>query len=100
MKTKLVSEIQITPVKPINGLVAFASFVLSESVYCSSIGILTRPEGGFRLLYPTKKVGGRDMGIFYPISKEAGLMIEKEVIEKLKDVMSLSNDRYSSDKFI
>lgn len=94
MKPKLLNEIQITPIKPVNGLVAFASFVLFESIYCSSVGIITRPEGGFRLLYPTKKVGGRDMGLFYPISKEVGLLIEKEVIEKLKDVMSLSSDKF------
>jgi len=38
-------------------LSACASFILFESIYCSSVGIFTRPEGGFRLLYPNKKVG-------------------------------------------
>jgi hypothetical protein len=100
MKPNLLTEIQITPIKPVNGLVAFASFVLFESLYCSSVGIFTRPNGGYRLLYPTKKVGSKDITIYYPISKEVGLLIEEEVIEKLKDVMNLNNDRYSGGKFI
>ncbi|MFH1827030.1 MAG: hypothetical protein ABH812_01180, partial [bacterium] len=64
-----ITEIQIVPIKPINGLVGFASFVLRGDLYLSSIGIITRPEGGYRLLYPTKKVGERNINIFYPINK-------------------------------
>jgi hypothetical protein len=100
MKQDLIAEIQITPIKPVNGLIAFASFVLLESIYCSSVAIITRPNGGYRLLYPTKKVGNKDMTMFYPISKEVGLLIEQEVIEKLEDVMSRSNDRYCRGKLI
>lgn len=89
---KIISEIQIVPVKPNNGLVAFCSFVLYESVYCSSIGILTRINGGYRLVYPTKKINDKELNIFHPIDKTFGNLIEKEVINKLEDVMN--NDRY------
>ena len=41
-----VSEIQIIPIKPQNGLIAFASLVLNENLYLGSIGIMTRPKGG------------------------------------------------------
>lgn len=52
-----ISEIQITPIKPQNGLVAFASCLINKGLYLGSIGILTRLEGGYRLTYPTKSVG-------------------------------------------
>ena len=90
----VISEIQIIPIKPQNGLVAFASFVLNDSLYLGSIGIITRPEGGYRLLYPTKKVGMRNINLFHPINKSFAETIEKEVINKFEDVMN--NDRYDS----
>ncbi len=88
-----ISEVQIIPVKPQDGLVAFVSFVLDESIYLGSIAILTRREGGYRLVYPTKKVGFRSMNIFHPIKKEFANLIEKEVISKFEDVMK-KYDRY------
>jgi len=89
-----VSELQIIPIKPQNGLVAFASFILNDYLYLGSIGIFTRPEGGYRLLYPTKKVGVRNINIFHPINKTFAETIEKEVINKFEDVMN--HDRYDS----
>jgi DNA-binding cell septation regulator SpoVG len=80
---KTISEVQIVPVKPNNGLVAFCSFVLFESLYCSSVAVFTRPGGAYRLVYPTKVVIGREMQIFHPISRELGSKIEKEVTNKL-----------------
>ena len=94
MKPKL-SEIQIIPIKPQNGLVAFASFVLDASLYLDSIGIMTRPQGGYRLTYPTKKVGIKDLNIFYPINKAFAETIEKEVLKELEKVMN-ENDRHNS----
>ena len=91
-----ISEVEITPVKPTNGLVAFASFVLWGSLYCGSVAVLTRPQGGYRLLYPTKKLGERQLNIFYPIDREIGAAIESEVVAKLEDVMKDSHGRHSS----
>lgn len=89
----VISEIQIIPIKPQNGLVAFVSFVLDKNLYLGSIGILTRPEGGYRLVYPTKKVGTRSLNIFHPINKEFSQSIEMEVISVFEDVMK-KYDRY------
>jgi stage V sporulation protein G len=89
-----ISEVQIVPVKPSNGLVAFASFVIDKAVYCSSVGIMTRPNGDYRLLYPTKKISGRDISIYYPINKDVGRVIQEAVITKYEDVMKVENDRY------
>src|SRR5438552_2325163 len=94
MKPKI-SEIQIIPIKPQEGLVAFASFVLDNNLYLGSIGILTRPEGGYRLVYPTKKLGIKSLNIFHPINKQFAESIEKEVIAKFEDVMK-NHDRYDS----
>jgi len=84
---KRISEIQVIPIKPQNGLVAFASLVLDESLYLGSIGIITRPRGGYRLVYPTKKVAERNLNIFYPINKEFALTIENEVVKQFEEVM-------------
>lgn len=99
MKPKL-SEIQIIPIKPNNGLVGFASFVLENNFYLGSIGIFTRPEGGYRLTYPTKIVSNRNINIFYPINKEFACEIEREVINKYEEVMKLKdkNVRYDCNK--
>lgn len=92
----LLSEIQITPVKPHEGLVAFASLVIDDSLYISSIGVFTRPQGGYRLIYPTKKVGARDINLFHPISKEFAGEVERAVFNKLEEVMNRNNDRHYS----
>lgn len=84
---KQLSEIQIAPIKPQNGLVAFASFVLDGNLYLGSIGIFTRPEGGYRLTYPTKKVGDRNINIFHPINKKFAEAVEKEIIKKFEEVV-------------
>ncbi len=90
-----ITEIQIIPIKPQNGIVAFVSFLLDNSLYLSSIAIMTRPQSGYRLVYPTKKVGNRDINIFHPINKAFAQFIEEAVIKKLEEVMKL-NDRYDS----
>lgn len=95
MHRSLISEVEITPVRPVNGLVAFASFVLWDSLYCGSVAVMTRPQGGYRLLYPTKKLGERQLNVFYPIGREIGSAIESEVVAKLEDVMKDSHGRYS-----
>ena len=84
-----VSEVQIKIVKPRDGLVGFASLVLDGKLYLSSIGIFTKLDGtGFRLTYPTKKVGMNDMQIYHPINKEASEAIEEAVINKANEVLS------------
>ena len=92
--TNRLSEIQIIPIKPQNGLVAFASFVWDKILYLGSIGIMTRPQGGYRLVYPTKKVADRNLNIFYPINKETAQLIESEVVKQFEEVMN-NYDRHN-----
>lgn len=89
-----ISEIQIVPIKPQNGLIAFASLVLDKNIYLGSIGIMTRLDGGYRLTYPTKSVSSQKLNIYYPINREFAKAIEEEVIKRLKEVMNNGNDRY------
>jgi len=82
-----VTEIQIKPVKPNNGLVGFASCVVNNELYVSSIGIFTRlNESGYRITYPTKKVGSDNLQIFHPITQELGKEIESAVISKALEI--------------
>lgn len=92
--TNRLSEIQIIPIKPQNGLVAFASFVWDKSLYLGSVGVMTRPQGGYRLVYPTKKVAERNLNIFYPINREAAQLIESEVVKQIEEVMN-NYDRHN-----
>jgi DNA-binding cell septation regulator SpoVG len=92
-----ISEIQITPVKPRDGLVAFASFVVDGELYCGSVAIFTLPfRNGFRLVYPTKKVGETQLNLFHPINKLAGEQIERSVIKKYEEVTSNDWRRHSN----
>ena len=91
-----ISEVQITPVKPQDGLVAFASLVLQGGLYMGSIALITRPQGGYRLVYPTKKVGLREINIYHPINREFAELVEEAVIAKYEEVMKQSNDRHDS----
>lgn len=80
----IISEIQIVPIRPTNGLIGFASFVLDGKYYVGSIAIYTKRTGsGFRLVYPTKKAGETNINLFYPITREVGEAIEKAVTEKV-----------------
>ncbi|MEX0881585.1 MAG: septation protein SpoVG family protein [Candidatus Saccharimonadales bacterium] len=97
-----VSEVNITPVKPNNGLVGIASVVIDGNLYLNSIAIYTKLEGSYRLLYPTKIVGNRSLGLFYPINREASKAIEDAVFKKCNEVFESPNvnDRHSENNFI
>ncbi|OGD95500.1 hypothetical protein A3F57_03130 [Candidatus Roizmanbacteria bacterium RIFCSPHIGHO2_12_FULL_36_11] len=88
-----ISEIQIIPVKPKAGIIAFASFVLNKDLFLGSIAVVTRPTGGFRLLYPTHKSGTKNFSIYHPINKKCAQEIENVIIKKFEEVMT--HDRYS-----
>jgi len=84
-----ITEIQITPIKPKDGLVAFASVVAEDSLYLGFIGVYTRIDGsGYRLTYPTKKIGDNSINIYHPINKETSKAIEQAVFNKLKEIFN------------
>ena len=43
---------------------------------------------GYRLTYPTRKVGDTQFNLFHPIRRPIGFAIERAILDKLKDVVS------------
>jgi len=83
-----VTDVQITPIKPREGLVGFANVAIDDSIHLGFIGIHTKLDGsGYRLTYPTKKAGVKDLNIFYPLNKEMSKIIEEAVIAKAEKVL-------------
>ena len=80
-----ISEIQIVPIKPQNGLVAFASFIINQAIYLGNIAIYTCPssEVSYRLVYPTRKLSNESqVNLVYPIKREVGEYIQSEIVKK------------------
>lgn len=86
-----IAEIQLIPIKPKDGLVAFASCVINHSLYIGNIAIYTsqrRPEG-YRLVYPSKILpNGKEINCVHPINRQAGELVSKAIIEKFKEITS------------
>jgi len=91
-----ISEVKIIPVTERDGLVAFASCIINSQFYFGSIAIRRRLNSdGYRLTYPTKKLGDQDLETYFPINKETYDAIYEEVINKYKGV---NNDTRGSKK--
>lgn len=83
-----ITEIQIIPIKANNGLVAFASVLFDDRLYLGSIGIHKKLDGnGYRLTYPTKKIGDKNINIYHPINRETSRLLEEKIIEKAEDIL-------------
>ena len=80
------TEVEIIPVKPRQGLVAFASCVVDGWLYIANIAIHTRPDGsGYRLVFPVKVLpNGKTIHCFHPVSQEAGHLLNEAIIEKFE----------------
>lgn len=92
-----INEVNVTLIKPHNGLIGFASLVIENGLFVSGIGIHQKLNGtGYRLTYPTRKAGTQTFDIFHPINRTAGKAIEGKILEKLNDVMNRlkDNDRH------
>lgn len=84
-----ITEVQVLPIKPRDGLVGFASLILDEALCLTSIGIHQKLDGtGYRLTYPTKLVGDRTMNLYHPITKDLSRAIEEAVFSKFEEVMN------------
>lgn len=89
METKI-TEVTIIPIKPKKGLVALASCVIDEKFYVGSIGVYTRLKGGYRLTFPTKKVGDNSINLCHPINQDVGDAIEKAIADEYEKLVSQS----------
>jgi DNA-binding cell septation regulator SpoVG len=80
-----ISEIKINKVESSYGLVGFASLIIEDAIFLSSIGIFSTSEGGYRLTYPLRKNTRQDLNYFFPINNDVAKKIELEVIKKYKE---------------
>jgi len=82
-----ISEIQIVPMKPRDGLVAFTSFVLNGQFYIGDIAIYTRLNGGYRLVYPARMLpNGKRINCVHPINRDVGEAVEQAIVSKFEDL--------------
>ncbi len=88
MTSTTISEIQFYPVKPQDGLLGFVSFVLDGKFWMGSVAVFSRKDGGYRLVYPTRKVAGQNINVFHPINPDIGLQVEQAVSEKVAEIFS------------
>ena len=93
MKIKI-SEVNISFIKHRDGLIGFASLVINDQLYLSSIGIHKKlNDDGYRLTYPNKLIGSIPIDVFHPINRETSRSIEEAIFNRLSEVMK--NDRHS-----
>ena len=83
------TEIQIVPVKPKDGLIAFVSFVMNESFFIGDVVIHSRiDQPGYMLVYPTKFLfNGLKINCFKPIKREAAQAIEEQVLSEFDNLI-------------
>jgi len=89
-KSVEISEIVIQPIKPTSkGLVGFISFVYNSELKINDCQIISRPTGGYRILYPTRPLSnGKIISTVYPITHEVGQAIEKQLLNAYANFLS------------
>lgn len=92
-----VSEVNVVPIRPKDGLVAFASCVVDDSLYLGSIAVHTRPSGEYRLVFPTKMIGDTRVNVFNPINKGAGVAIAEAVTKKCDEIFGKCDEENCDD---
>lgn len=88
----VISEVNIVPIKPKDGLIGFASIVVNGDLYLGSIAILAKTDGAQRILYPTKKVGDKSINLFHPINKDASKAIELAITSKYRQILNTGSE--------
>ena len=82
-----IKKVEIVPVKPSNGLIGFAHLFIEDGLYLGSIGIFTKRDGGgYRLTYPTRRVGETNITIFHPTTSECSKDFENAVFLEVERV--------------
>lgn len=90
MKKLEISEIQIIPIKPQNGLCGFTSCVINNQFYVGNIAIYTSPSSpiGFRLVFPQRKLSsGQVIDCFHPINKETEQQVTSAIVTRYLELM-------------
>lgn len=85
-----ITKVELLPIKPQNGLMAFANVEINNQFYISSIGVHRRRNGmGYRITYPTRKVGEQNFSIFHRTEPSLSKEIEKAICNKAEEILGL-----------
>jgi DNA-binding cell septation regulator SpoVG len=85
-----VKKVEIVPIKPHEGLLAFASVEIDGQFYIGSIGVHKRRDGrGYRITFPTRKVGDHQLAICHPTTPDLSKEIESAITSKAEEVLGL-----------
>jgi DNA-binding cell septation regulator SpoVG len=85
-----VTKIEIVPISPKEGLMAFASVEIDDRFYIGSIGVYKKLDcTGYRITFPTKKVGNRSVTICHPTTPELSKEIERAITTKAEEILGL-----------
>jgi DNA-binding cell septation regulator SpoVG len=89
MSKKLVTRVEIIPIMPNKGHIAFANIVIEDKLALNGIGIHTcLSRGGFRLVYPDKKLpNGKVVQLYHPINRQIGNEIQNYVISQYEELL-------------
>ena len=89
-----VTEINIIPVKPKDGLLGFCNFVIDQKFYIGSVAIFSKKEGGIRLVYPRRG----EIDCCHPIQKEAGDHITNVIEQYFNNLMNHTYEHSSTNQ--
>jgi len=82
-----ITKVELLPIRPKEGLMAFACIELDYQFYISSIGVHRKRDGsGYRITYPTKKVGEQTLTVCHPIQPDLSREIEQAVCKKAEEL--------------
>ena len=85
-----ITKVELLPIRPQNGLMAFACVEIDNQFYVNSIGVHKRRDGkGYRITYPTRKVGQQNITIFHPTELSLSKEIEEAICGKAEEVLDL-----------
>lgn len=98
MTSMNVSEVKLQFINPQNGLFAFASIVVGDMLFLGSIGVHRKLHGGYRLTYPTRKVGEVTVSLYHPLSPALSKAVEEAIFSKVKDVYEKGSSHVGHDR--
>jgi len=95
-KDMKISEINIIPIKPREGVLAFCSFILNDSFYIGNVAIYKHlNREGFRLSYPSRTLpNALSVSCFHPINQTVGREIESAVSETYEGIIEKATGEF------
>lgn len=98
-----ISEVDIMPIKPKKGLVAFASVTLAEwvdnrlvpTMYLGAIGVYRfLDKEGYYVRYPKKEVTeSRSFDIYHPVNKQIGDLMSGKIVEAATEIFKVISEK-------